>query len=83
METTNAITFTNEDMEVEHPDHRRPLYLMATINGVQVRKALVETRASLNLIALSTLKAVGLTGRRILGAPIEITGFGGSTKSTE
>ena len=83
METTNAITFTDEDMEVEHPDHRRPLYLMATINGVQVRKALVETRASLNLIALSTLKAVGLTGRRILGAPIEITGFGGSTKSTE
>ena len=83
METTNAITFTDEDMEVEHPDHRRPLYLMATINGVQVRKALVETRASLNLIPLSTLKAVGLTGRRILGAPIEITGFGGSTKSTE
>ena len=34
LETTNAITFTNEDMEVEHPDHRRPLYLMATVNGV-------------------------------------------------
>ena len=34
LETTNAITFTDEDMEVEHPDHRRPLYLMATINGV-------------------------------------------------
>ena len=30
LETTNAITFTDEDMEVEHPDHRRPLYLMAT-----------------------------------------------------
>ena len=34
LETTNAITFTDENMEVEHPDHRRPLYLMATINGV-------------------------------------------------
>ena len=33
-ETTNAITFTDEDMEVEHPDHRRPLYLMDTKNGV-------------------------------------------------
>ena len=41
LETTNAITFTDEDMEVEHPDHRRPLYLMATINGVQIRRALV------------------------------------------
>ena len=49
LETTNAITFTDEDMEVEHPDHRRPLFLMATINGVQIRRALVDIRASLNL----------------------------------
>ena len=83
METTNAITFTDEDMEVEHPDHRRPLYLMATINGVQVRRALVDTRVSLNLIALNTLEVVGLTGRRILGASMEITRFGGSAESTE
>ena len=70
-------------MEIEHPNHRRPLYLMATINGVQVRRALVDTGASLNLIALSTLEAVGLVDRRILGAPMEITGFGGSVESTE
>ena len=48
---------------------------MATINSVQVRRALVDTRVSLYLIALSTLKAVGLTGRKILGAIIEIIGF--------
>ena len=75
LETTNAITFTDEDKEVEHPDHCRPLYLMATINGVQVRKVLVDTGASLNLIALSTLEAVGLTSRRILRAPMVITGW--------
>ena len=83
METTNAITFTDEDMEVEHPDHHMPLYLMATINSVQVKRALVDTGASLNLIALSTLEAMGLTGRRILKAPMEITGFGGLVESTE
>ena len=83
LETTNAITFTDEDMEVEHPDHRRPFYLMATINGIQIRRALVDIRASLNLITLSTLEAVGITGRRILGAPVEITGFGGVAESTE
>jgi len=70
-------------MEVKYPDHRRPLYLMATINGVQVRRALVDTRASLNFIALSTLEAVGLVDRRILGAPMEITEFGGSAETTE
>ena len=69
-------------MEVEHLNHRRPLYLMATINGVQIRKT-VDTGASLNHIALSTLEAVGLAGRRILGAPIEITGFWGLAQSTE
>ena len=82
METTNAITFTDEDMEVEHPDHRRPIYLMLTINGVQIRRALVDMGALLNLIALSTLEAVGLIGRRILGALMEITGFGGVVEST-
>ena len=83
LETTNTITFTDEDMEVEHPDHRRPFYLMATINDVQIRRELVDTGASLNLIALSTLEAEGLAGRRILGAPMEITEFGGSVESTE
>ena len=70
-------------MEVEHPNYRRPLYLMATINSVQIRRALVDTRASLNLIVLSTLEAVGLIGRRILGAPIETIGFRGVVESTE
>ena len=64
-------------MEVKHSDHYRPLYLMAIINGVQIRKALIETGVSLNLIALSTLEAMGLIGKRILGAPMEIIGFGG------
>ena len=83
LETTNAITFTDEDMEVEHPDHRRPIYLMAITNGVQVRRTLIDIGASLNLIALSTLQAIGLTSKRILGAPMEITGFEGSAESTE
>ena len=38
LKTTNAITFTDEDMGVEHPDHRRPLYLMAIINGAKSKE---------------------------------------------
>ena len=83
LETTNPITFTYEDMEVEHLDHHRPLYLMANINGVQIRSALVDMRASLNLLALSTLEAVGLVDRRVLRAPMEIIGFGRSIESTK
>ena len=83
LEIVNAITFTDEDMKVKYLDHRWPLYLTATINGVQIRKALVDTGASLNLIVLSTLEIVGMDGKRILGAPVEITRFGGAAESTE
>ena len=83
LETTNAINFIEENMEVEYSNHRRPLYLMATINGVQIKRVLIDTGTSFNLIALSTLEVVGMAGRRILGVPVEITGFGGAAKSTE
>ena len=83
LEIVNAITFTDEDMEVEYLDHQRPLYLIATINGIQVRRALIDTRVSFNLIVLSTLEAVGMAGKRILGAPAEITRFGGAIESTK
>ena len=33
-ETTNAISFTDEDMEAQYPDHKRPLYLTVSINEV-------------------------------------------------
>ena len=55
LETTNAMTFTDEDMEVQHPNHSRPLYVTSRINDVHIRRALVDTDASLNLILTSTL----------------------------
>jgi hypothetical protein len=82
LETTNAITFTDEDMEVQYPDHRRPLYLSAVIKNVQVRRALVDTGSCLNLIPLSTLQAVDLPHQKIQGSPMEVTGFGGMTEHT-
>jgi hypothetical protein len=77
LETTNAITFTNEDMNVQYPDHRRPLYLSATINEVQVRRALVDTGFCINLIPLSTLQAAEISQNKIKGAPMEIKSFDG------
>ena len=83
MEKTNTITFTDKDMEVEYPNYHKSLYLKATINGIQIKRALIDTGASLNLITLSTLEAVSMAGKRILGALVEITGFGGAVESTE
>uniref|UniRef100_A0A2N9I6H1 RNA-directed DNA polymerase n=1 Tax=Fagus sylvatica TaxID=28930 RepID=A0A2N9I6H1_FAGSY len=82
LETTNAITFTDEDMEVQYPDHRRPLYLSAVVKDVQVRRALVDTGSCLNLIPLSTLQAANVSQQEIQGSPMEVTGFGGVTEYT-
>ena len=54
LETTNVITFTNVDMEVQHPDHSKPLYIATQINDVHIRRALVNTSASLNFIPTSS-----------------------------
>ena len=78
-ETTNVITFVDEDMEVEYLEHRKPLYLTFTINGVQIRRALIDTRALFNLISLSTSEAVGMFDKRIPETPVKIMGFGGDT----
>jgi hypothetical protein len=82
LETTNAITFTDEDMEVQYLDHRRPLYLSAVVKDVQVRRALVDTGSCLNLISLSTLQATNVSQQKIQGSPMEVTGFGGVTEYT-
>ena len=78
----NEITFSNEDMEVRHLDHKRTLYLAATINQIPIKRALVDTSASVNLIPLSTLEAVEIPECKISGFPMEVTGFGGSSEYT-
>ena len=76
LQESSEITFSNEDMEVGYPDHRRPLYLAASINQIPIKKSLVNTGASVNLIPLSTLQAVGILERKIQGCPMKVIGFG-------
>ena len=64
LQESSEITFSNEDMEVEYSDHKRPLYLAASINQIP-KRALVDTGASVNLISLSTLLAAGILERKI------------------
>ena len=75
LETTNAISFTDEYMEVQYPDYKCPLYLTASINEVQVRRVLVDTGLSLNLILVNTLQDANILRRKIQGRFMEVTGF--------
>jgi len=57
LQESTEIIFSNEDIEVGYPHHRRPLYLAASINQIHIKKALVDTGVFVNLIPLSTLQA--------------------------
>ena len=65
LQEENEITFSDEDMEVGYSDHRKPFYLVASINQIPIKRAFVDTGASINLIPLSTLQAVGISERKI------------------
>ena len=82
LQESTEIIFSDEDMEVGFPDHKRPLYLAASINQIPIKKALVDMDASVNLIPLSTLQAAGISERKIQGRPMEVTWFDGKGKYT-
>ena len=73
LQDTNEITFSDEDMEVRYSDHRRPLYLAASINQIPIKRALVDIGAFVNLISLGTLQATGILERKIQGCLMEVT----------
>ena len=60
LEDINEITFKDEDMGVRYPDHRKTLYPMGSINQIPIKQALMDTSASVNLLPLSTLQAIGI-----------------------
>ena len=69
-------------MEVQYPDHRRPLYLSMVVKDVQVRRTLVDIGSCLNLILLSTLQAANVPQQKIQGSPMEVIRFREVTEYT-
>ncbi|CAL2277936.1 unnamed protein product [Prunus armeniaca] len=78
----NAIVFTDEDMEVPYSEHRRPLYLEGQINDVFIRRALVDTGSSVNILPLSVLTAAGIPLSKIVQSQTNISGFGNKSEVT-
>lgn len=81
LKSTNVISFTDEDMEAAYPNHRCSLYLEAMINDVHVRRALVDTGSSINIISLSVLIVAGVPPSQITKKETSIAGFGNGAKT--
>ena len=56
--------------------------MAASINQIPIRKASMDTGASVNLILLSTLHPAGILERKKQGCPMEVTKFGGRGEYT-
>ena len=77
-----AITFTEEELKEIPPEARTsPLHLTVKIAGKEMSGALVDTGASLNICPLKTYKALGLTIKDLIPAPMVVTGYDGNKKT--
>ena len=65
LQDTNEITFSDKDMEVGYSNHRRLLYLAASVNQIPIKRALVDIGVLVNLIPLGTLQVVGISKGKI------------------
>lgn len=53
----------------------RSLYVEAEMNGVAVKRVMVDPGSAVNLIPMSTVEALGIPKENIGGAPIEVYDF--------
>ena len=69
-------------MEERYLSHRRLLYLAASINQIPIKRALVDTGSSVNLIPLSMLQVARIPESKIFGYPMKVIGIGGKGEYT-
>lgn len=70
-----SLTFFKSDMQELSNCHKRPLYIPAYIQGVEFRRATVDTRFSLNVIPLYILETAGVSQYIIVKQPIQVLGL--------
>ena len=68
-EIRESVTFFTRDLANRAVDGERPLYVIAFLGTSQIKKALVDTDASTNILPLSTLDALGIPRERTIREP--------------
>ena len=59
----NAIVFTEADMCTPNPNHNKPLYVESMVNGMDVRRTFIDNGSGVNLMPLTTFRALDLDER--------------------
>jgi len=74
-EIRESMTFSTRDLANRAVDGERPLYVTALLEAFQIKKALVDTSASTNILPLLTLDALGIPRERTIREPLQVVGI--------
>ena len=74
-EAKDSDTFSNKDLVNRVVDDDRPLYVTAFIGASRIKRALVDTGASTNILPLPTFVALGISRERIIPEPMQVAGI--------
>ncbi|XP_074291355.1 uncharacterized protein LOC141618147 [Silene latifolia] len=77
-----AISFDEADVPDEAEHHHDALIITLSIRNCLVKKILVDTGSSVNLIMLKTLKNMGFSEKDLVKKAVPLVGFSGETKQS-
>ncbi|XP_074317913.1 uncharacterized protein LOC141654442 [Silene latifolia] len=75
-----SVTFDETDAQFAPEQHHDALIITLPKGNCEVRKILVDTRSSVNLIMLETLKGTGFSENDLAKKAVPLVGFSGKTK---
>ncbi|XP_074296944.1 uncharacterized protein LOC141627610 [Silene latifolia] len=75
-----SVTFDETDAGSTPEQHHDALIITLPIGNCKVKKILVDTGSSVNLIMMETLKGMGFTEKDLTKKAIPLVGFSGETK---
>ena len=75
-EIKELVTFSARDLANRAVDGERPLYVTAFLGASQIKRALVDTGASTNILPLLTLDALDIPRERIIREPFQVARIG-------
>ena len=81
-EAKDSVTFSNKDLVNRTIDVDRPLCVTTFVGASQIKRALVDTDASTNILPLPTFVALGIPRERIITEPIQVVGVGALQQNT-
>ncbi|XP_059664138.1 uncharacterized protein LOC132309894 [Cornus florida] len=70
-----TLSFSNAGKQSQGAQNQ-PLYVLASIKGVEFKHAFLDNGSSINVMPLSTFRKAGILKDRLVKEPIEVAGFG-------